>query len=156
MIHFPFSTWGTPRQLKILICENEQKPELHPEPEPWRKRFPEPESHSWKPRFSELEPEAFSWKKELRSRSCVIFTTAWQPRCSVLWFPHIECFQSCVSWIPFRISCYVSHAVVSGAYPFVAGIPPSLAWSKSNTTVGWVWRCHQRSLLFSLASGPQP
>jgi len=26
------STWGAPRQLKILMCKNEQKPELDPEP----------------------------------------------------------------------------------------------------------------------------
>jgi len=30
------------KQSKILICENEQKPELEPEQEPWTKRVPEP------------------------------------------------------------------------------------------------------------------
>jgi len=45
------------------------------EPEPWKKRSPEPEPYSWKPRAAELEPEPCLWKDELRSRSCVIFTT---------------------------------------------------------------------------------
>jgi len=45
------------------MCENEQKPE----------------PQSWKPRTPELEPEPCSRKEELRSRSCVIFTTAQQP-----------------------------------------------------------------------------
>jgi len=45
------------------MCENEQKPELEPEPR--------------KIRAPELEP--CSWKEALRSRSCVIFTTAPQP-----------------------------------------------------------------------------
>ena len=53
-----YSTWGTPRQLKILMCENEQKPEL----DPWKKRAP--------------EQEPCLWREEFRSRSCVIFTTA--------------------------------------------------------------------------------
>jgi len=39
------------------MCENEQKPEL--EPEPCKKRAPEPEPHSWKLRA----PEPWSWKK---------------------------------------------------------------------------------------------
>jgi len=54
-------TWGTPRRIKILLCENEQKPE----------------PHSWKAKAPELEP--CSWKEELGSRSCVIFTTTSQP-----------------------------------------------------------------------------
>ena len=34
---------------------------------------------------------------------------------------NFQCFQSCVSWTPFCIfSCYVSNAVVSGTYPWVA------------------------------------
>ena len=37
---------------KILMCENEQKPEL--EPESWKKRAPEPDPHSWK----SIAPEA--------------------------------------------------------------------------------------------------
>jgi len=68
---FSIQTWGTPRQMKILMCEKEQKPE------PWKKRAPESEPHSWKPRAPELEP--CSWKEDLRSWSCVIFTTAPQP-----------------------------------------------------------------------------
>jgi len=49
-----------------LTCENDEKPEL--DPEPWKKRDPEP--HSWKPRTPELKP--CSWKD-------VIFPTASQP-----------------------------------------------------------------------------
>jgi len=45
------------------MCENEQKPELEPEP--------------WKPRSSELEPEPCSWKQQFRSY--VIFTQGPQP-----------------------------------------------------------------------------
>ena len=63
------------------MCENEQKPEL--EPEPRIKRAPEPEPHSWKPRALELEPR--SWKEELRSRRCVIFTTP-RPWTNVLYW----------------------------------------------------------------------
>jgi len=42
-----------------------------------RENEQKPEPHSWKPKTPELEP--CSWKEELRSRSCVIFTTAPQP-----------------------------------------------------------------------------
>ena len=42
-------------------------------------RAPKPEPDSWKPRSPELELEPWSWKEELRSRSCVILTTAPQP-----------------------------------------------------------------------------
>jgi len=43
---------------KILMCENEQKPEM--EPESWKKRPPEPELQLWKP--TAPKPEAHSWK----------------------------------------------------------------------------------------------
>jgi len=35
--------------------------------------------------------------------------------------PNFQCFQSCVSWAPFCIFpfCYVSHAEISGTYPWV-------------------------------------
>jgi len=46
------------------------------------------ETHSWKPRAPELEPEPCSWKEELRSRSCVIFTTAPQPCSQPYWNGH--------------------------------------------------------------------
>jgi len=36
-IHF-HSTWDTPTQLEILMCGNEQKPKL--DPEPWKKKVP--------------------------------------------------------------------------------------------------------------------
>ena len=39
----------------------------------WKKRTPETELHSWKLTASELGP--CSWKEEVRSRSCVTFTT---------------------------------------------------------------------------------
>jgi len=42
-----------------------------------KKRAPEPEPHSSKPRAQELEP--CLWKEEIRSRSFVIFTTTPQP-----------------------------------------------------------------------------
>jgi len=36
------------------------------------------------------------------------------------WLHNFQCLQSCVSWTPFWIfSCYVSHAIVSGTYPWV-------------------------------------
>jgi len=60
LIHFPLNLRNT-ETIKILLCENEQKPK----------------PHSWKPKSLELEP--CSWKGELRSRSCVIFTRALQP-----------------------------------------------------------------------------
>jgi len=41
------------KTIKILICENEQKPKLWPEP--WKNRALEPEPHSWKPRAADLE-----------------------------------------------------------------------------------------------------
>ena len=77
----------------------------------WKKRAPKPELHTWKPRASELEAEAepCSWKKDLRSRSSVIFTTAPQPwlyvlslalyYCSYMYF-HNCAYQSCMymSW----------------------------------------------------------
>jgi len=56
------------------MCENDQKPEL--EPEPCKTRAPEPEPHM-KPWAPELEP--CSWKEGLRSQNCVIFTTLPQP-----------------------------------------------------------------------------
>jgi len=59
------------------MCENEQKPEL--DPEPWKKRAPESELQSCKPTTPELEPEPLSLTEELRSRTCVIFATAPQP-----------------------------------------------------------------------------
>jgi len=35
--------------------------------------------------------------------------------------PSFQCFQSCVSWTPFCIfSCYASHVVVLGTYPWAA------------------------------------
>jgi len=37
------------------MCENNQKRKL--EPEPWKKRAPEPEPHSWKPTAPEAKPE---------------------------------------------------------------------------------------------------
>jgi len=41
--------------------------------------------------------------------------------CCQPYLPNFQCFQSCVSWIPFCIfSFYVSNVVVSGTYPWVA------------------------------------
>jgi len=48
LIYFLFNLVHT-KTIKLLMCENEQKPE------PWKKRDPEPEPHSWKPRAPELE-----------------------------------------------------------------------------------------------------
>jgi len=45
-------------------------------------------------------------------------------------------FLSCVSWIPFCVFCYVSHAVAAGTYPWLARISPSEAWSEDPITVG--------------------
>jgi len=67
-------------------------------------------------------------------------------------FSHKKCFQSCELWIPFCIFCYVSHAAVSGTYPWVVRVSPSKAWSKCLITVGWVLCRHQMAPIFSLAS----
>jgi len=70
------SACGTSTQLKILI--NVWKwTETGAGAGPMKTRAREPEPHSWKPGAPELEP--CPWKEELRSRSCVIFTTDPQP-----------------------------------------------------------------------------
>jgi len=71
LINFPFNLRHT-KTIKILMCEDDDKPEI--ESEPWKKRAPE--LHSWKPRAPELTP--CSWK-ELRRRSCVLYPKVPQP-----------------------------------------------------------------------------
>jgi len=106
-IYFIFrSTWGTPRQLKTLMCENEQKPEL--DPEPWKKRRvkthssgaragatfsenPQLRSYSrghfqWKPTAPELEPGPLSVKTHssgARAGATFINSGAPEPSCVI-------------------------------------------------------------------------
>jgi len=39
--------------------------------------------------------------------------------CCCLCLPNFQCFQSCVSWTPLCIFCYIGHVVLSGTYPWV-------------------------------------
>ena len=43
--------------------------------------------------------------------------------CCYFCLSNFRCFKSCVWWIPFCVFCYVSHAVVSGTYRWVAWYP---------------------------------
>jgi len=56
------------------MCENKQKPELEPEPEPWRKKGLQRRSHTHE--NHEHWRRSYVHEKKLWSRSCVIFTTA--------------------------------------------------------------------------------
>ena len=66
----------------------------------------------------------------------------------------INLVPGCVSWIPFCILFYVSRAVVSGTYPWVARLSPSQAWSKGFIRVGWVWWRHHRAPFSVLPRAP--
>jgi len=90
------STWGTPRQLKILMCKNDQKSELEP---CYEKRVLRSRSHahenqelrSWSNVFKKKSSEAgavsFSWR--LRSPDGNIVYRRWKWlqiwHCSELW-----------------------------------------------------------------------
>jgi len=69
--------------------------------------------------FGLLMVNAEKWDAKIKKWGRCQFAIA---MCCQSCLPNFQCFQSCVSWTPLCIFsfCYVSNAVVSGTYPWVA------------------------------------